>query len=337
MRTSENATVEQVNNKVITFVPNGDLYFSYGVQAFQKRKFDLAEKWLKMALEKSPEEALYACQLSVIYTEQGSYHAANQVLTEVLSQHGTEYIDCYYLIANNYAHLGLFNDAKKYAEKYLEKSEDEGEFKEAADQLLELIHTLSDEEDDEWALDDEDDLLIYQETAFYHIQHQEWDKALVVLEEMMQLFPDYTTAKHEYTFALFYQGDQKGAIELEQRWLEKDPENLNSHVNLAIFFKERNETEQCEYHVQILRNIYPIHDQQKLYIAQTLTVAGYYEEAYQRFKMIRSRDIKQAKAFYKWHSVACYHNGYPSKALQLWEQGCRKYPALSNEGGPWSN
>ncbi|MBM7551370.1 tetratricopeptide repeat protein [Thalassobacillus pellis] len=336
MPTSEKAKATQANNKVIPFLPTGEFYFTHGVQAFQKRNFQSAEKWLKKAIDMTPDEPLYSCQLSVVYTEVGSYHKANQLLTEVLSVFGKEYVDCYYLIANNYAHLGLFTDARKYAEAYLEKTE-QGDFQEAAEQLLELFTSIEDEEDDdEWMLDDEDELLVYQETALYHLEHKEWDKAIVLLEEMMQLFPHYTAARHEYSFALFKQGDEQEAIELELQWLENEQNNLYSHVNLAIFYKERKEIEKSEAHIEIIRNIYPIHDQQKLFIAQAMTRTGYYHEACERFRSIRSRGVKQAKAFYKWHSIATYHTGNPSKALHLWEQGCRKYPEMSEEGGPWN-
>src|SRR5690625_7261513 len=85
-----------------------------------------------------------------------------------------KYVDCYYLIANNYAHLGLLNDAKKYANAYLDKESD-GEFIEEAKSLLQLID-IEKSEEDEWELEDEDELLIYQETAFYHMENCEWEK-----------------------------------------------------------------------------------------------------------------------------------------------------------------
>ncbi|MFG6114626.1 tetratricopeptide repeat protein [Halobacillus sp. MO56] len=334
MPTSRNAATGNSNNNVIPFVADGEFYFSYGVQAFQKRNFEMAVKWLKKAMEKSPQEPLYACQLAVVHTEQGSYHKANQLLTEVLSVFGKEYVDCYYLIANNYAHLGLFKDAKKYAETYLAKTQ-QGDFKEAAEQLLELVTSLEEDDEDEWTLEDEDELLIYQETALHHIQHQEWEEAIALLEEMMEMFPDYTAAKHEYTYALFHHGDEEGAIELEQQWLQQQPDNLHSHVNLAIFYKERNDA-RSDDHIQMVKKIFPIHDHQKLYIAQALTRTGHYREACERFQSIRSKVVKRTKTFYKWHSIASYHTGKPAKALHLWEEGCKKYPELSEEGGPWN-
>lgn len=335
MTTSLDSPKQQSN--IIPFVPTGHFYFTRGIQAFKKRRFDSAVKWLKKAVEEDSEEPLYACQLSVIYTELGSYHAANQVLSDVLSKFGEEYVDCYYLMANNYAHLGLLNDAKKYAQIYLDNQGD-GEFKEAAEQLLSMLESLDDgEEDDEWAFDDEDDLLIYQETSFYHLEHEEWEEARVVLQEMIQMFPDFPLAKHKYAYALFMSGEEEEAIEYELNSLAKEPTNIHSHVNLATFYLEKGREKEALPHIERLRNVFPMHDQQKLSVAETLARAGHYTEAVERFRMLKGNQVTKRRVYYKWYSIASYHTGNPSKALNLWERGCRSFPKLSHEGGPWNS
>ncbi|KHE73082.1 lipopolysaccharide assembly protein LapB [Halobacillus sp. BBL2006] len=336
MTTSLNSSAAEENSNIIPFIPSGKFYFSHGIQAFHKRRFNAAVKWLKKAIETSPDEPLYPCQLSVVYTEVGSYHAANQLLTEVLARFGKEYVDCYYLMANNYAHLGLLNDAKKYVETYLDQQED-GEFEEAANQLLEMLDSLDENEDDEdeWAFDDEDDLLIYQETAFYHLEHEEWDQALTVLHEMMQLFPDFKLAKHKYAYALFMSGEKQEAIDIEQEWLDKDPANIQSHVNLATFFLKQGLKEEAQVHIDLLKNVFPMHEQQKLAVAETLARAGLYQEAVERFSALGDKQVVRRRVYYKWYSIAAYHTGNPSKALNLWEKGCKQFPTLSKEGGPW--
>ncbi|WP_173915662.1 lipopolysaccharide assembly protein LapB [Halobacillus sp. Marseille-Q1614] len=336
MTTSLKPTIHNKPSNIIPFLPTGNFYFSYGIQAFKKRRFDAAEKWLKKAIELSPDEPLYPCQLSVVYTEVGSYHAANQVLTEVVKKYGDDYVDAYYLMANNYAHLGLLNDAKKYAEKYMNKPS-EGDFEEAAAQLLQMLNSLEEDElDDDFTLDDEDELIIYQETAFYHLENEEWEEALPVLHEMMQLFPDYTLAKHKYAHALFKIGEEEEAIQMEKQWLKKDPENIQSHVNLATFFMLQGDKEQAENHIELLRNIYPIHEQQKLAIAVILARGGYYHEAVDRFRRLKNKLVVGRRGYYKWYSIASYQTGKPSRALKLWEKGCKRFPRLSKEGGPWN-
>ncbi|WP_226580465.1 tetratricopeptide repeat protein [Halobacillus litoralis] len=335
MTTSVKETAAQQDTNIIPFLPSGTFYFTHGIQAFQKRRFSAAVKWLKKAIEASPEEPLYQCQLSVVYTEVGSYHAANQVLTEVLADFGKEYVDCYYLMANNYAHLGLLSDAKKYVDIYLEQSGD-GEFEEAANQLKEMLDSLEEDDDeDEWAFEDEDELLIYQETAFYHLEQEEWDQALSVLHEMMDLFPEFKMAKHKYAYALFMNGDTDEAIQFEEANLQQDSANIHSHVNLATFLLEGKRTEEANFHIERLRNVFPMHEQQKLAVAETLARAGHYKEAVDRFRQLKDKQVVRRRVYYKWYSISLYHTGNPSKSLQLWEKGCKQYPKMGEEDGPW--
>ncbi|WP_163526826.1 tetratricopeptide repeat protein [Halobacillus ihumii] len=335
MTTSPNPAATNEKTNIIPFLPTGNFYFSHGIHAFKKRRFNAAVKWLKKAIEISPDEPLYSCQLSVVYTEVGSYHAANQLLSEVIVQYGEQYPDCYYLMANNYAHLGLLNDAQKYAEKYLDYTDD-GDFEEAAKQLLGMLNSLEEEEiEEDFAFDDEDELLIYQETAFYHLEHEEWDQALPVLQEMMELFPEFSLAKHKYAYALFQIGEHAEAIELENAWLKKDHKNIHSLVNLACFYLAEQQEERAISLIEPLRNVYPMHEQQKLAIAETLARAGYYNEAVDRFRALRNKQVVRRRSYYKWFSISCYHTGNPSRALQLWEKGCKQFPKLSEEGGPW--
>ncbi|WP_245207985.1 tetratricopeptide repeat protein [Sediminibacillus dalangtanensis] len=331
MQTSQKMKPPLNVDKVIPFIPEGDFYFTKGVEAFQKRKFDIAVKWMKKAVEASPEEPLFRCQLSIIYTEAGAYHMANQVLTEVLDAHGEEYVDCYYLIANNYAHLGLMNDAMKNAQQYLEQAP-EGEFRQEAEELLQFLDI--EEEDEDWdGIDDE--LLIFQETAFYHLERQEWDHALPLLHEMMALFPEHVTAKHEYSFALFFSGEETEAIALEEKWLEQEPQSLFCHTNLAVFYFQTGESDKAAAHIEALFNVYPLHSQQKLRVAVTLARTGHYQEAVQRFKALPKSYLQGHVSYYKWYSIAAFHTGNPSKALTLWEEGCKRHPFLSKDEGPW--
>lgn len=321
-------------NNIVPFIPEGDFYFTKGVEAFQKRKFDISIKWIKKAIEAKPEEALYQCQMSIIYTEIGSFHKANQLLTEVLQS--TDYVDCYYLIANNYAHLGLLNDAKKYANSYIDK-EPNGDFIEEAKRLLQLIDIdeEDDDEDNNWDLEEEDELLIYQETVFYHMENRQWEKALPLIDEMMTLFPDHKLAKHDYAQALFYFGHKDDAIQMEQDILEEDPTSLYSHTNLALFYYELNQKQAYERNIQALLNVYPIHEQQKLRIAVTLARTGYDQDAYNRFRSLIKSSVNNHVSYYRWYSIASYQVGKQDAALALWEEGSKKHPQLVNEEFPW--
>ncbi|KGX86211.1 tetratricopeptide repeat protein [Pontibacillus litoralis] len=334
MDNSMTSSQGKIHRNVIPFTPEGEFYFGQGVRAFQRREFEKAIKWLTRAIELSPKQPLYHCQLSVVYTETGQYHSANQVLMNVLAEFGHDYVDCHYLIANNYAHLGLFHDAMKFAKDYLQRAP-EGDFHKEAEELVEML-TMDDEEDEE-EFAEEDELMRYQESAFYYMEHEQWEQALPILEEMMRLFPNHILAKHKYAEALFFSGEKEEAIELEEQWLQLNDSSLHTICNLAIFYHLTSNKEAAEVHIQQIKNVYPIREQQQLNIAVTLARIGCYYESYERFNRLPKRKLKGHLSYYKWYSITAYHLGEPSIAIQLWEEGCIRHSGLSTLGGPWGN
>lgn len=320
-------------NKIISIQQDANFYFHKGVKAFQKRDFFKAQKWFTRAVELAPAEPLFKCQLSVLHTELGSYHAANQLLNEVLEEYHEEYSDCYYLLANNYAHLGLFYEAKKYSKKYLE-TENDGEFVEDANQLLDLLEMNDEDLDEDWMFDEEDELLMHQESVFYHMERENWEEALPILNEMLAIYPDQVSVKHDYAHVIFQLGHRKEAIMLEESWLEKDPGSLRSHCNLAQFY-HLEQSEKAQNHIEILQLVYPMHEGQKLKIAVTLAKTGYYKEAYDRFLSLQKGNLVEYRSYFQWFSISAYHTGHSSRAVELWEEGAKKFPILSEKKVPW--
>ncbi|HLR08908.1 MAG TPA: hypothetical protein VK136_06550 [Bacillota bacterium] len=327
-------TNQQSGNRlknVIPFIPEGDFYFSRGVKAFQKRKFARAIKWLQRAIEREPNNPLYPCQMSIVYTEIGAYHTANQILTNVKQSNGETYMDCYYLLANNYAHLGLLDDARKHAEFYLQKDPN-GDFREEAEQLLLLLESFMDEDDAGGG--ETDEFLMMREAALYYMDYRQWSKALPLLRKMMARFPDHVLIRHYYALALFFFGQRQDAVQMEKEMLAQHPESMHSHANLAIFYYQQGNSE-YKQHIQALLNIYPIHVEQKLFIAGSFIATGYYKEAYNRFSMLKKTDKVNYMSYYLWYSFALYHTGRREKALSIWKEGCKRHPHLSQKKGPW--
>ncbi|MFD1607847.1 tetratricopeptide repeat protein [Oceanobacillus luteolus] len=320
-------------NNLLPFIPDGEFYFTKGVEAFQKQKFELSLRWLKKAIESDPKNPLYNCQLSIVYTEIGKYHAANQLLNNVLQT--DDYNDCYYLLANNYAHLGLLNDSLKYAELYLDKEPD-GDFSEEAYMLLEMVSFEMEEDDeDDWVFEEEDDLLKYQETLFYLIENEEWEKAMPLIEEMLVLFPDHLLVKHDYAQALFYTGNKQKAIALEQKTLEETDQTLHSTINLALFYFEMDEHEACQAKINELLNVYPLHTDQQIRLAVLFAKTGNYQAAYQRFRRINRSMARGHLSYFKWFSISAYKLEKIELAKNTWEEGCMKHRALNNHSAPW--
>ncbi|MGP4073331.1 tetratricopeptide repeat protein [Piscibacillus sp. B03] len=319
------------DSNIIPYRHEGDFYFSYGVKAFQGKRFEKAEKWFQKALELKPNNPLYLSQLSVLYTEIGQYHRANDLLQQVVDHHGHAYPDCFYLLANNYAHLGLFYEAKKFGHKYLELQEN-GDFRDEVVRLLDMLDQLSAEEyeEDDFDIDEMDEIMIHQETAFYHLEHEEWEEALEILEEMMTLYPEYFSAKHEYAYALFRKGDQQEAITLEEAWFEQDPTNLHSRLNLVYFYFESGKNREFEELLPSLYNVYPTYEPQKLKLAITFARVKEYEQALWRFQQVNQYEVSNYLSYYYWYATVLAAHDLMDKSIQIWKQGLEKHPSLQS-------
>lgn len=327
---------EKTENKLIPFVPEADFYYAKGIEFFYKRKVDSAIKWIEKAMEKKPDDPLIQCQLAVCYMEQYAHHEAHELLLHVLHT-APDYTDCYYLLANNFAHLGLLDEAVKYAEIYLDK-EPSGDYCKEARHLIEVLNLDEEEEGFEFGpieLVDEDELIFFQETVFSFMEYFEWEDALEILEDMLLLYPDYITGKHDYAEALFFSGKQKEAIELEKQLLKESPSSLVSYANLGLFYYELNQNE-YRYYINNLLHVYPMHEQQKLKIAVTLSRTGMYEEAYKRFCLLSKRIVESHPSYYRWFAHAAFYSGKKEKARAIWEEGCSRHVRLQSETYEWS-
>lgn len=321
-------------NNVIPYIQEGDYFFTKGVEAFYKRKFDLALKFIKKAQDMDPKEALYPSQMSIVYTEIGAYHAANQILNEVIEQHGDDYVDSYYLIANNYAHLGLLNEAQKYANLYMEKAP-EGEFFSEAEQLLTVLDMTLEEEEE--FFDDEDDLIIYQETAFYHLQHQNYKEARQLLEEALVVYPDFESFQLQYRYCLYFSGEKERALQLEKDYFEKHPHAFLSMVNLIVFYHDQGAIEKAKDLTSQLKNVHPIHQEHLLKIACSHAIVGELDEAYERFKSLSKQKVSHHLVYYRIYARVLYRLGEIEAAKQLFTEGQQRHKGLSTEAEPWLN
>src|SRR5699024_614856 len=215
-------------------------------------------------------------------------------------------------------------EAKMYADRYLQK-EPEGDFLEEAKRLLEVIDMEADTElDDNWS--EEDELLVYREAIFQHMENKEWDHVIPLLEDMLTLFPEDRLAVHDYAVALFHSGEKEKAIQMELDALEDMSYDLNSHINLAIFYHSMQLFPEYEAHIQSILNVYPIYEEQKLRIAIALAKTGKYTDAFLRFRTLSKRNMTDYLSYYKWYSISAYQIGSIEKADTLKKEGCRIHP-----------
>ncbi|WP_203363210.1 tetratricopeptide repeat protein [Bacillus sp. REN10] len=328
----KHSKLREQKGKVISFLPTGEYYYKKGLKALSKRELPKAKKYLSRAMDLEPLEPMIACQLAIVETELGNFEQSNGLLHFVLDELDPLISECHYFLANNYAHMGMFKEAFTHVQAYLEKDE-QGEFREDAEDLLELI-TM----DGEGELDDlyaQDDLITMQEEARFLLEGGSYEKAIERLEDLIQKYPDFWSAYNNLALAYFYLGNIEKAHHVLNEVLEKNPGNLHALSNMAVFMYYEKQYGLLKELVELLKKVYPMLPEQQYKLGATFALIGQYDEAYRWLKKLYKHGFEGEASFYYWLSYSAYFTGREEVARKAWKYVLQQSP--EKEGlEPWS-
>ncbi|WP_379970452.1 tetratricopeptide repeat protein [Ectobacillus sp. sgz5001026] len=321
--------VEKEKGQVIALQQSAQFLYEKGMKAYRRHNLQEAIKYLKRAAhtEKKP---VILCQLASALSEAGQYHESNQFLNNVLRM-DSSMTECYYFLANNYAFLGLFQQAKKYAERYLDE-EDEGEF---SDEILDLLDIIADEEDEGDEFEDEDELILLQERANRFIRNGQLEEAISTLETMLDEYPDFWSAYNNLAIARFQLGEIEKAMKIVDTVLEKNPGNIHALCNALIFLYSVGEEEQVQKLAGQLENVFPILIEQRFKLGTTLATIGKFESAYRWLNQLKRQGYEGDFSFYYWLAYSAYMCDDKNVAEKTWQRVLEIYPDKKGKE-PWN-
>ncbi|MCJ7840215.1 tetratricopeptide repeat protein [Lederbergia sp. NSJ-179] len=328
---SNNSKGKLEKAKIFPFIPTGEYYFNRGIKAYDRFDMQQARKYLKRALELEPSEPIIACQLAIVLTEIGEYEESNHLLKKVLTELDEQLTECYYFMANNFAHLGMFTEAYKNAYLYLELDQT-GEFSEEAKELLDLIG-IEDEENFTELLE-QDAMFDKLDQARELLQEGHFSKAIELLEKTVSDYPELWPAYNNLALAYFYEGKTKKAFEVLKNVLENSPGNLHALCNLAVFLYYEEKNEELEELLDALHKVQPIHFEHRYKLGATFALAGKYEQAYHWLRHLQKYGYEGDYAYYYWLAKAAYFTGNQKVADDAWLKLIEINP-LQAEREPW--
>ncbi|MBA2871373.1 tetratricopeptide (TPR) repeat protein [Anoxybacillus calidus] len=318
--------------QVIPFVQNGEYYFKKGLAAYRRRDLYRAKKYLERAVHLSPNEPMFLCELAVVLSDLGEYQAANQLFLMIVNELDPEMTECFYFIANNYAHLGLFREAMKYAEMYIE-CEPDGNFVEETEDLLEL---LSIENEDGHMLDNQDDLIVKQERARNLLEKGQFTEAIQLLETIIQDYPQFWSAYNNLALCYFYIGNVKKAQHMIAEVLRQNPGNLHALCNMLVFYYYLHEEQEVHRLIRKLESVYPFLIEHRYKLGATFALVGRFDLAFKWLYNLYKMGFDGDGAFYYWLSYAAYYRGYKQFAETMWKKVIHLSPEKQGQE-PWSS
>jgi tetratricopeptide (TPR) repeat protein len=315
MGKDSNARIQK--GKVLSFLPTGEYYFTKGLKAYHRRDLMKAKKYLQRAMQLEPGEPMITCQLAIIGAELGEYENSNRLLHLILEELNEEMADCHYFLANNYAHMGFFKDAFQHAKLYLEL-EPNGDFIEDTEDLLELLTMESDEFDEE--LYEQDDLIVKQEQAREHLESGYFQKAIELLNSVINEYPEYWSAYNNLALAYFYLGESKKAEKILMDVLDRNPGNLHALCNLLVFAHYLKKTKKAKRLIDTLKRVQPMFTEHQFKLGATFALVGEYEQAYTLLKNLYKIGFDGDGPFYYWLTYAAYFTGHEQFARNVWKK-----------------
>lgn len=318
--------------KLLSFVPTGEYYFTKGIKAYHQRDYRKSKKYLERALQLEPGEPMIASQLSIVLTELGEFENSNHLLHIILEELDEEMNECHYLLANNYAHLGFFKDAYHHAQLYLELDPD-GDFAEETEDLLELLTFEADDLEEE--LYEQDELIMKQEKARNLLETGYFPKAIELLKDVVEKYPEYWSAYNNLSLAYFYLGKSEKAESILADVLKRNPGNLHALCNRLLFAHYQGQIKKAEMLKDSLYKIKPMLAEHQFKLGTTFALVGEYKLAYVWLKKLYKKGFEGDSTFYYWLSYTAFYIGEENFARNIWKLAVQMNP--DKEGHePWN-
>ncbi|WP_246942599.1 tetratricopeptide repeat protein [Bacillus pinisoli] len=313
---------------VIPFHLDGDFFYKKGLRAYRNGDFERAIQLLKRAHEMEPEEPIILCQLAAVLSEVGEYQLSTEYLRIVIVELDPEMVECYYFIANNFAHLGLFQEAKRNALRYLELCNNNGEFVEETEDLLELLYLDSDTEDDE------DDLIFLQDHARELMDAGKYAEAIDILHELIDGHPQFWSAYNNLALSHFYMGNSEEALLILEDILKKNPGNLHAMCNkVVIHFYLRNDEVVSEL-VNHLKVVHPILMEHRYKLGATFGMVGRFDLAFQWLLSLKKAGYEGDATYFYWLAYSAHHMKHDQIAHYSWKKVLTLSPDKKGHA-PW--
>ena len=284
-----------------------ELFYFRGRKAHREGRLEEAVYHLDEATTLQPSDVRYLLRYARVLFETGEINHANDVLKQVrtLDQSNTESL---FYLANNYAHVSLYEEAKNYALEYL-SSAPNGKHAEASAALVELIDLEQEMEDD-----DEDELIRLHAQAQRQIDKGMLFAAQETLESLIVQYPTFWPAYNNLAIVEFYLGENDRAFASLEQVLDGNPGNLHALCNTLVLLHEMGQDEEAHRLSNKLEHVRSVNLETRYKVASTLAIIGRHDLAYEELKLLERRGYRGDPLFGHWLSISAFKTGHVEEA-----------------------
>lgn len=307
---------KDTRKNVVSFIPNGEFYYKKAVQALNRDQYEKAQKYLRRAVELSPDDSLILLQYAIVEMEADHLDHALELLRKANEIDPNE-PEIVLFLAEASAQAGITEDAKLFAEEYL-RIDSEGEYAEEAIEIIDFATSMADHMT---PLESRDRESVYlQDKARQLMEQGKLDEAISILENIVTDYPDFWAAYNNLSLAYFYKGDAEQARALLHEVLRGNYGNLHALCNLTVMAYYQKDEEELQALTELLVKLCPYSFEQRYKLGATLALIGQYKEAYKWLHTLKYHGFDGDAGYYFWLSHAAYFIGKVDEAKEIWEK-----------------
>lgn len=317
---------------VIPIRMDATFFFEKAVQSLDRYHYEKALKYFRRAVEYDKADPLYHFNLAGILSEMGQFEESNQVLRELIEEIDPSLIECYYYMANNYAHMERFDQAEEALVYYLE-NDPKGVFLEESEEMMEYLSYELERPAPLRQIKAREGLFEHDQARLL-LEEGRFAEATKVLEKLVETHADFLAARNNLALAYYYMGYFDKAVETIQEVLELDPGNLHAMCNLAIFYKHLGQEPELQQLVAALKKMVPMQLDHMFKLATTMGILSEHAVAYALFRrLLKFGEGSADPGLYHYTAVAACNLGRLAEAERLWKQAEKLDP--SSEVAPF--
>ncbi len=268
-------TINQKNGaKVVSFERGAEYYFLKYQRQMDRGAYLDALDSLRAAVKKDPDNSEYKLALAEFYTDISYFEESNYWVLDALERSPGEEARCLFLLGCNFFGMREEEKARECFEKYLEQYEN-GEY------VLDVRDFLDMMEYDAQEYGVPEQCLERSDEGRDYLDQGEYEKAIAILLEVCQQYPQLDYAKNNLALAYYCQGDTEKAIALSKEVLARTPKDTHATCNLVLFYLSMDDPEQLLAYCSKLDVLLPEDADEKIKVALTYCELNEDEKAYQ--------------------------------------------------------
>ena len=300
---------------IISFLPTGEYYYKKALDELQKEKYEKAHKYLKRAVDLSPEDPVILMQYAILQMELDKFDVAHEFLRSAYKIDPDDPEIVFFLAEVN-AHIGNFMDANRFAKRYLEMNIN-GEYTEDAMEIVDFT-----EQEDVISLQMDapsSEALFLQEKSRRLMEQGKFPEAVELLEDIITQYPDFWAAFNNLALAYFYIGEEEQAKALLHEVLRENRGNIHALCNLAVIYYYEKNQEELEEITEFLSKINPYFVEHRYKLGATFALIGKYEQAFKWLRSLQRKGFEGDPGFYFWLSHSAHFSGHEEIAKNAWK------------------